>query len=68
MAAFPPEVRHFADATWPRCSAIRSVRASGRRRARGGWRLAIASGLDVEETAFAHHADGFLTAMHDAAP
>ena len=34
----------------------------------GDWRLALASALDIEVLSYVRAADGFLTAMHDAAP
>ena len=33
----------------------------------GHWRLQLTSGVDIEALAYARHADGFLTALHDAA-
>ena len=34
----------------------------------GHWRLELSSGLDIEVLSYVRTADGFLTAMHDAAP
>ena len=34
----------------------------------GGWRLAMASDLDIEALSYIRTTDGFLTAMHDVAP
>ena len=35
---------------------------------RGSWRLELRSGLDLRAGAYARHADGFLTSLHEAAP
>ena len=34
----------------------------------GNWRLELSSGLDIEVLSYVRTAEGFLTAMHDAAP
>ena len=35
---------------------------------RGSWRLELRSALDLRAGAYARHADGFLTSLHEAAP
>ena len=42
--------------------------SGGTGRGGGHWRLALSSDLDIEVLSYVRTADGFLTAMHDAAP
>ena len=62
------ETVHFNSDDWTWGNAEKGFHAGAGAPSRGDWRLALASELDIQVTAFVRHADGFLTSIHDAAP
>ena len=62
------ETVHFNSDDWTWGNAEKGFRAGAGAPSRGDWRLALASDLNIQVTAFVRHADGFLTSIHDAAP
>ena len=61
------ETKHFNSEDLETGNAAKGL-AGGIGSGQGDWRLALSSALDIEVFAYQRTADGFLTAMHDAAP
>ena len=62
------EVVHFNSDDLEMGNAAKGLTGSTGPGSAGQWRLHLTSDLDIEVLAYARHADGFLTSMHDVAP
>ena len=62
------EAVHFNSEDLEQGNASKGLTGSTGPGSAGDWRLNLTSDLDIEVLAYARHADGFLTSMHDVAP